>query len=160
MVRPAVRVLGRGTAAATTPADRRNLALLYQQIPPIVLALHRGGVTILAGTDAWAVYDFPGSDLHSELWHLVQAGLTPLEALRTATLAPARFLKVADSLGSIVPGKLADLVLLDGNPLDDIRNTERIRGVVADGRYLDLAALEALKVEATRAASAEWVTHP
>jgi imidazolonepropionase-like amidohydrolase len=58
MVRPAVRELWRGTAAATTPADRRNLALLYQQIPPIVLALHRGVVTILAGTEARAVYDF------------------------------------------------------------------------------------------------------
>jgi imidazolonepropionase-like amidohydrolase len=153
MVPPAVRELWRGMATAATPANTRNLQQLYERIPAIVLALHRRGVTILAGTDAWAVYDFPGSDLHSELWHLVQAGLTPLEALRTATLAPARFLKVADSLGSIRPGKLADLVLLDGNPLEDIRNTERIAGVVANGRYLDLAELEFLKTGAARAAS-------
>ena len=153
MIPPAVRELWRSMAAAATPANTRNLQELYHRIPAIVLALHRAGVTILAGTDAWAVYDFPGSDLHSELWHLVQAGLTPLEALRTATLAPARFLKVADSLGSVRPGKLADLVLLDANPLTDIQNTERIAGVVANGRYFDRAALDAIKAEASDAAS-------
>jgi imidazolonepropionase-like amidohydrolase len=153
MIPPAVRELWRGMAAASTPGNTRNLQQLYQRIPAIVLALHRAGVTILAGTDAWAIYDFPGSDLHNELWHLVEAGLTPLEALRTATLAPARFLKVADSLGSIRPGKLADLVLLDGNPLVDIRNTGRIAGVVANGRYLDRPALDLLLAEAQRAAS-------
>jgi len=116
----------------------------------IVLALHRAGVTILAGTDAWAMYDFPGSDLHSELWHMVQAGLTPLEALRTATLTPAQYMRVADSVGSIRPGKLADLVLLDADPLADIRNTERIAAVVANGRYLDRPALDLLLAEARR----------
>lgn len=154
MISPAVRELWGGMARAATPANTRNLQQLYERIPAIVLAFHRAGVTILAGTDAWAVYDFPGSDLHSELWHLVQAGLTPLEALRTATLSPARFFKVADSLGSIRPGKLADLVLLEANPLTDIGNTERIAGVVTNGRYLDRAALEAIKVEAARVASA------
>ncbi|HYO45272.1 MAG TPA: amidohydrolase family protein [Gemmatimonadota bacterium] len=104
-------------------------------------------------TDAWAMYDFPGSDLHSELWHMVEAGLTPLEALRTATLTPAQYMHVADSLGSIRPGKLADLVLLDGNPLADIRNTEHISGVVANGRYLDRPALDLLLAEARHAAS-------
>jgi imidazolonepropionase-like amidohydrolase len=153
MMPPAVRELWQGMATAATPANTLNLQQLYDRIPALVLMLHRSGVTILAGTDAWAVYDFPGSDIHSELWHLVEAGLTPLEALRTATLAPARFLKVMDSLGSITPGKLADLVLLEGNPLVDIRNTERISGVVTDGRYLDRAALDALQAEATRAAS-------
>jgi imidazolonepropionase-like amidohydrolase len=140
-------------AAAGTPSNTQNLQQLYERIPAIVLALHRAGVTMLAGTDAWAVYDFPGSDLHSELWHMVQAGLTPLEALRTATLTPAQYMRVADSLGSVRPGKLADLVLLDGNPLADIRNTERISGVVANGRYLDRPALDLLMAEARRAAS-------
>ena len=150
---PAVRDLWRGDAAGRPPAQTLNLQRLYERIPAIVLALHRAGVTILAGTDAGAMYDFPGSDLHSELWHMVQAGLTPLEALRTATLTPARFMNVADSLGSIRSGKLADLVLLDGNPLADIRNTERISGVVANGRYLDRPALDLLLAEARRAAS-------
>lgn len=150
---PAVRDLWRGDAAGRTPAQTLYLQRLYERIPAIVLALHRAGVTILAGTDAGAMYDFPGSDLHSELWHMVQAGLTPLEALRTATLTPARFMNVADSLGSIRSGKLADLVLLDGNPLADIRNTERISGVVANGRYLDRPALDLLLAEARRAAS-------
>jgi imidazolonepropionase-like amidohydrolase len=153
MIPSTVRELWRSMAAAGTPSNTQNLQQLYERIPAIVLALHRAGVTILAGTDAWAVYDFPGSDLHSELWHMVQAGLTPLEALRTATLTPAQYMRVADSLGSVRPGKLADLVLLDGNPLADIRNTERISGVVANGRYLDRPALDLLMAEARRAAS-------
>jgi imidazolonepropionase-like amidohydrolase len=154
MISPAVRELWLGTAAAATPANTRNLQQLYERIPAIVLALHRAGVTILAGTDAWAVYDFPGSDLHSELWHMVEAGLTPIEALRTATLTPARYMHVGDSLGSIRPGMLADLVLLDGDPLADIRNTERISAVVVNGRYLDRPALDLLLAEARQAASA------
>jgi imidazolonepropionase-like amidohydrolase len=84
---------------------------------------------------------------------MVQAGLTPLDALRTATLTPARYMNVADSLGSIRAGKLADLVLLDANPLTDISNTERISGVVSNGRYLDRSALDGLLAEAVRAAS-------
>jgi imidazolonepropionase-like amidohydrolase len=76
--------------------------------------------------------------------------MTPLEALRTATLNPAKFLHATDSLGTVAPGKLADLVLLDGNPLDDITNTMRIRAVVANGRYFDRAALDQLLAEARR----------
>jgi imidazolonepropionase-like amidohydrolase len=77
---------------------------------------------------------FPASALHVELERLVEAGLTPLEALQTATVNPTRVLEKADSLGTIEPGKLADLVLVDANPLEDIRNTQKIRAVVADGR--------------------------
>jgi imidazolonepropionase-like amidohydrolase len=82
--------------------------------------------------------------LHEELVRLVEAGLTPLEALQAATLNPARVLKMADALGSIEPGKLADLVLLDRNPLEDIRNTQKIRAVVADGRLYRRADLDQL----------------
>jgi imidazolonepropionase-like amidohydrolase len=88
---------------------------------------------------------------------MVQAGLSPLEALRTATLTPARYMNVADSLGSISAGKLADLVLLDSNPLVDIRNTERISAVVANGRYLDRPALDLILVDAFQAAQFESV---
>ena len=117
--------------------------------------LHRGGASLLAGTDADAAFHFVffGSSLHEELALLVKAGLTPMEALRTATVNPARFLKAEDSLGTIEPGKLADLVLLDANPLDDIKNTTRIRAVVVNGRYLDRGALDALLEEAEKAAN-------
>jgi imidazolonepropionase-like amidohydrolase len=78
---------------------------------------------------------------------MVPMGLTPLEALQTATLNPAKFLHATDSLGTVAPGKLADLVLLDANPLADITNTAMIRAVVANGRYFDRAALDGLLAE-------------
>jgi len=74
----------------------------------------------------------------------VAAGLTPLAALQTATLNPAKYLHATDSLGTVAPGKLADLVLLDADPLADIRHTRTIRAVVANGRYFDRAALDRL----------------
>jgi len=86
----------------------------------------------------------PGFSLHEELVRLVEAGLTPLQSLQAATLNPARVLGLADSLGTIEPGKLADLVLLDANPLDDIRNTQQIRAVVADGQLYRRADLDRL----------------
>jgi len=115
--------------------------------------MHRAGVPILAGTDVGNPFVYPGFSLHDELGLLVEAGLTPAAALRAATLDPARYLGVADSLGSVARGKRADLVLLDADPLADIANTRRIRAVVARGRYLDRAALDALLAEAKRVAS-------
>lgn len=92
------------------------------------------GVPLLAGSDTATPWAFPGFGHHDELELLVEAGLTELGALRAATSVPARFLGASDSLGSVEEGKLADLVLLDANPLADITNTQRIRAVVADGR--------------------------
>ena len=77
----------------------------------------------------------------------VAEGLTPLEALQTATLNPAKLLHGTDSLGTVAPGKLADLVLLDADPLADITNTMAIRAVVANGRYYDRDALDRLLAE-------------
>jgi imidazolonepropionase-like amidohydrolase len=85
---------------------------------------------------------FPGFSLHQELQRFIAAGFTPLESLQTATLNPAKFLGMQDRLGSIEKGKLADLVLLDANPLEDIRNTQKIAGVVVNGRYLSRADLD------------------
>ena len=88
--------------------------------------------------------DVSDSPRHEELVRLVEAGLTPLEALRTATLNPARVLGLSDSLGSIEPGKLADLVLLDANPLENIRNTQKIGAVLADGHLYRRSDLDRL----------------
>jgi hypothetical protein len=107
-------------------------------------ALNKSGVGLLAGTDAPRAFIYPGFSLHEELSLLVRSGLTPLEALRTATYYPADFLGSLDSLGTIGKGKIADLVLLDADPLKDIHNTSRISAVVANGRLLDSAARVAL----------------
>jgi imidazolonepropionase-like amidohydrolase len=106
--------------------------------------LHEAGVTLLAATDVGVPLQVPGISLHRQLLRLTEAGLTPLEALRAATLNPARVLGLADSLGTIEAGKLADLVLLDANPLADIRNTQQIRAVIADGRLYRRADLDRL----------------
>ena len=117
----------------------------------VVHLLHKKGVPFLAGTDTPpGVYIFPGFSLHEELQRFVAAGFTPLEALQTATLNPARFFGVEDQLGTIEKDKLADLVLLSANPLDDIANTQKISAVIANGHYFSsndlqtmLAAVEA-----------------
>lgn len=114
---------------------------------------NEAGVVLLAATDVGIPMQVPGISLHEELALLVQAGLTPLEAVRTATLNPARVLGLADSLGTIEAGKLADLVLLEANPLKDITNTRQIAAVILDGRYLDRAALDELLAEVERAAT-------
>ncbi len=113
-------------------------------------ALEIAGVPILAGSAAGDLYAIPGAALHAELDLLVRSGLSPTQALRAATLNPARCLGRADELGSIEVGKLADLVLLDADPLVDIRNASHIVAVVAGGRLLDRAALDALLMQAQR----------
>jgi imidazolonepropionase-like amidohydrolase len=85
---------------------------------------------------------FPGFSLHDELAILVEAGLSPMAALQAATLNPARYLGIEKAIGTVTQGKIADLVLLDANPLDDIRNTTKINSVVANGRLLDRTVLD------------------
>ena len=109
----------------------------------VVNAMHRAGIPFLAGTDTPpGVYIFPGFSLHEELQRFVAAGFTPMEALQTATLNPAQFLGLQDRLGTIEQGKLADMVLLDANPLEDIGNTQKIAAVIVNGRYLSRADLD------------------
>lgn len=117
---------------------------VYRKSVEIIGAMHRAGVPIIAGTDTANPYCFPGFSLHDELQLFVEAGLTPLEALRTATSNPAKYLGMEKTHGPIAVGKAADLVLLDANPLEDIRNTTKIAAVVAAGRLFtseDLAKL-------------------
>ncbi len=109
-----------------------------------VATMNRAGVQILTGTDAPLRNSPPGFGLHEELALLARGGLTPFEIIRAATLEPARFFGMLDSAGTIAPGKLADLVLLDANPLVDIRNTRRIAAVVANGELYDARSRERL----------------
>jgi predicted amidohydrolase YtcJ len=129
-------------------AATREFQSILRPIVPLELEtvrlLNKAGVVLLAATDVGVPFQVPGISLHVELERLVEAGLSPLEALRAATLNPARVLEMTDSLGSIEPGKLADLVLLEANPLEDIRNTQKIHAVVADGRLYRRADLDKL----------------
>jgi imidazolonepropionase-like amidohydrolase len=101
-------------------------------------------VPILVGSDAGDLYCLAGFSLHDELVLLVEAGMTEWEVLRAATLGAAEYLELADSLGTVEAGKLADLVLLEANPLDDIRNTRNIRAVIVNGQFLDRETMDAL----------------
>jgi hypothetical protein len=114
---------------------------VFQKKVEIAGAMQRAGVPLLAGTDAGNPFCFPGFSLHEELALMVLGGLTPSESLRAATLNPAKFLGLDKMLGTIESGKIADLVLLDADPLADIRNTQRINAVISNGRLLDRKAL-------------------
>ncbi len=114
--------------------------VVLNQLQPYGIAavrqMHRMGVKLLAGTDGGSTNIEPGESLHRELELLVEAGLTPMEALQTATSNPAEFLGLTQSHGSIAKSKAADLILLDANPLDDIANIRRIAAVILRGRLL------------------------
>jgi len=119
----------------------------------MVGAMHHAGVPYMAGTDAApGVYIMPGFSLHDELANLVEAGFTPMEALQAATSNPAKFLGIESSLGSIEPGKIADLVLLRADPLVDIQNTQKISAVIANGRTFDRESLDNLLKQVETAA--------
>jgi imidazolonepropionase-like amidohydrolase len=133
-----------GASLDTDPLTTRQRFVLHEL--GIVHRLQAAGVPFLAGTDTPAGVDvIPGLSLHRELERLVAAGFTPLQALQTATLNPAIFLHRRADLGTIEPHKLADLVLLDRNPLEDIRNTRTISAVIVDGRYLSKEELKRLR---------------
>ena len=127
---------------------RRREALLLR-------TLLNANVPLLAGSDSGAsnAYIFPGWSLHRELELLVQAGLTPLEALQTATRNPARYFGEAAGAGTIEAGKAANLLLLNGNPLEDIRNTRKIEALLLNGKLWSRAALDSLLADAAAKAN-------
>jgi tetratricopeptide (TPR) repeat protein len=127
-----------------TAADRALGKRVYPKEVELVGAMQRAGVDLLAGTDCLNPYCFPGFSLHDELALLVQAGLAPMQALQTATRNAARFMGRDRDLGTIEPGKVADLLLLDANPLEAIGNTRRIHALVYGGRLSSRAALDAM----------------
>ncbi len=124
--------------------------------------LQAAGVTILAGTDAGFLnsFDYPGLGLHDELRLMVQAGLTPLHALQAATLNGARFLGQTPRHGSVTVGGAADLLVLDRNPLLDIRATRAIAAVILRGRYLSRAVLDAMLRETAQEVARMPVPRP
>lgn len=133
--------------AAGQPADASGRELYptqYQMALRHVGQAHSAGVKILTGTDAGDTYVFPGFSVHDELVELVSAGLSPAEALRSATLDAAIFAGMEDDFGSIASGKTGDMMLLDANPLEDVRHTQRIAGLFFNGQYFDRAALDEL----------------
>jgi hypothetical protein len=119
--------------AATLDEFKRG----YQNAQEFTRRFARAGGRIFAGTDAAGSASLPGESLHQELQLLVEAGLTPMQALESATRVPAQLIHKDYKLGTLAAGKLADLVLLDADPLADIRNTRKIRNVIKNGEVLD-----------------------
>lgn len=114
-------------------ADSVGRAMLEKRLRQVA-TMQRAGVHILTGTDAPLRNSPPGFGLHEEFTLLAKGGMSPFEVLKAATMEPARYFGMLDSTGTVAAGKLADLVLLDANPLVDIRNTRRISAVMANGR--------------------------
>jgi imidazolonepropionase-like amidohydrolase len=137
-------------AAKSTPAQVEARHREYELSVTVLPMLRDAGISILAGTDAGYLnsFNYPGQGLHDELQRYVEAGLTPREALASATITGPAFLGHSVRYGSVTKGKAADLLLLDANPLTDIAATRSIRGVVLHGKWLDRAALDALLAEA------------
>lgn len=125
-----------------TPSYITAQKAYFQKELVLVREMQHAGIRILAGTDAPNAYVIAGFSLHEELALLVKAGLTPMEALLTATRNPAEFLGELKSAGTVEKGKLADLILLDANPLDDISNTTKINTVIQNGKYLSRQGLD------------------
>jgi imidazolonepropionase-like amidohydrolase len=115
--------------------------------------LHRAGIPLLAGSDSLDPFVFPGPSLHKELAEMVTGGFTPGDALQAATQGAARFLGRERDFGTVETGKIADLILLDANPLEDITNTRKITGLIRGGNYLDRAALDKMLAQAKAAAA-------
>jgi imidazolonepropionase-like amidohydrolase len=113
-------------------------------------AMRAAGVHIMTGTDAPLRNSPPGFGLHEELALLVRGGMSPFNAIRAATIAPATYLGMLDSVGTIAAGRVADLLLLSANPLRDIQATRRIVAVVANGRFIDSAERARLIASASK----------
>ena len=142
----------REQAPEQTPERRAAFENLWPALLNQVREMRSAGVRLMAGTDVAALNIFPGWSLHKELQFFVDSvGMSPMEALATATREPAEWLGLADSVGTIETGKVADLVLLEANPLEDIDHTRRIAAVVLRGELYDREGIDRL-LAAVRAA--------
>ena len=104
--------------------------------------MNKKEITIMAGTDTPLGYLTPGYSLHYELELLVESGLSEIGAIRTATIHPAQYFRMEDSLGQIKKNYIADLVILNQNPLEDIKNTKTIDAIIKNGHYLSKQELD------------------
>jgi hypothetical protein len=146
------------TATAALPQEeRRQLDRFFRHGLHITGLAHRAGVPIMAGTDLNDTMIVPGFSLHRELGLLVEAGLSPMDALRAATSVPAAYLGRGNRIGGVAVGHEADLVLLGADPTADIGNLRSVRAVIANGRLFDRAGLDGLLSEAERIAAAPVV---
>jgi hypothetical protein len=127
----------RGMFEGARPEDAAERGAMFEKYLAFVGALHKRGVPIVAGTDI----SVPGHSLHRELELYVQAGFTPMEAIQAATIVPARVMHLDKEVGTIEPGKRADLVVVAGNPLKDIHDIRKIETVIARGKTYEPAAL-------------------
>jgi imidazolonepropionase-like amidohydrolase len=134
-------------AVNTPPGEWSKRKELIRKEKALVGKMQKAGVRILAGTDDGNPYSIPGFSLHDELAMLVEAGLTPMQALQAATYNAAKFFDKLDSMGTVEKGRLADLILLDADPLENINNTARINAVVVNGRYFPKGALQNVLAE-------------
>jgi len=151
------RIWFQGVQAQLENYSEADLALreeIVKRSLEIVGKMQANGVRIMAGTDIAAPNVFPGSSLHEDLAYLVEAGLTPMQALQASTKNPAEFLGKLQTQGTIEQGKFADLLLLDASPLDDIHNTQKIRALVLRGKLWDRTALDGLLVSVEKFAGA------
>jgi hypothetical protein len=146
-------------AARAGPEGMKSYRTFYEFGIEQTGVAHRAGVTVLAGTDSPDSFAFPGSALHDELGHFVAAGMAPLEALRAATIMPARFLGLDGEAGLIAPGARADIVLLDANPLENIAAARQVNTVVLAGVVYDRAALDEM-LEQVESTAASWTLWP
>jgi imidazolonepropionase-like amidohydrolase len=109
----------------------------------LILECQKNGVGLLLGCDAPQVFNVPGFSTHNELEYLVASGLTPYQALQTGTTNVARYLGKENESGTVAAGKIADLILLNANPLQSVSNTKKIEGVVLNGKWMDRKVLDA-----------------
>lgn len=129
--------------ARIDPSQYPGIRARYRLLEKLVRASRAAGVRLLVGTDAMNTGVVPGFSVHDEMAALVDAGLTPFDALRAATASAAEFLDDAGDRGTVAVGQKGDLVLLDRNPLEDIAHTRRISGVMIRGRWVSRAAIAA-----------------
>jgi imidazolonepropionase-like amidohydrolase len=145
---------GRAESLANkTSGDFLLRAKLVEASLKAVGDMHAVGIPMMAGTDSTGPNLVPGFALHDSIADLVRAGFTPMAALQAATSKPAEFLGRSSEQGTIAPGQRADLVLLDANPLENIRNTQKIHAVILEGKFLDRATLNALLDKAAQFAA-------
>jgi Amidohydrolase family len=130
---------------ALSAKDRKSDSLWWATQKLLVKRMHKERIPFMAGTDCACEGGIPGYSLHKELQLFVDAGLTPFEALQTATFNPVNFLKMTDSLGTVEKGKIADLVILDRNPIEDISATQSIFAVILNGQLISKEHIKKIK---------------